>query len=223
MTEEKKIFCRKINELIGDIQAKDERKSVLYLEQTVFEKKGFISSAIATDGNPSIDKLRNIINGLEKYKIEMRDYSEMSVDDLDKKIRNLIENKRYNKAEVSELMGKSITYVNATLYRKSKPQLLDIFDFVTLLPKKKDDVKPAPPNLIPANKTNDLQKAINKNSGTIHVVKLAFGDAEYYLESVGESQIVFVKSSDRAQWFDETPEANLEFLTGRKKVVIEFD
>lgn len=216
MTEEKKIFCRKINELIGDIQAKDERKSVLYLEQTVFEKKGFISNALTTNGNPSIDKLRNIITGLEKYKSEMRDYSAMTTDELKKKIKNLIANKNYNPKEIATLMGKASSYVYVNLTRDSKHSLLNIYDFVGMLPTKEKNgtqvVKPI-----------EQKTSVETSVGSIHVVGIIFEGSDYYLESVGGEQLVFVKSSDRAQWFDKTPEAELEFLTGRKKVVIEFD
>lgn len=216
MTEEKKIFCRKINELIGDIQAKDERKSVLYLEQTVFEKKGFISNALTTTGNPSIDKLRNIIKGLEKYKSEMRDYSALTTDELKKKIKNLISNKNYNPNEIATLMGKTSSYVYVNLARDSKHSLLNIYDFVVVLPAKEK-------NGTQVAKTVEQKASVETSVGAIHVVGLIFEGNEYYLESAGGEQLVFVKSSDRAQWFDETPEANLEFLTGRKKVVIEFD
>lgn len=216
MTEEKKIFCRQINELIGDIQAKDERKSVLYLEQTVFEKKGFISNALTTTGNPSIDKLRNIIKGLEKYKSEMRDYSALTTDELKKKIKNLISNKNYNPNEIATLMGKTSSYVYVNLARDSKHSLLNIYDFVVVLPAKEK-------NGTQVAKTVEQKTSIGTSAGAIHVAKLVFEGSEYYLESTGGEQLMFVKSPDRAQWFDETPEAKLEFLTGRKKVVIEFD
>lgn len=216
MTEEKKIFQRRINELIGDIQNKDERKSVLYLEQTVFEKPGIITSSIAKSGNPSIDKLRSVITGLEKYKSEMRDYSSLTVDELKKKIKNLIANKNYKYDEISGLMGKSRAYVSKILIVDSKYSLLNIYDFVVMIPAKEKNgtqaVKPI------EQKTN-----VETSAGAIHVVELIFDGNEYYLESTGGEQLVFVKSSDRAQWFDKTPEAELEFLTGRKKVVIEFD
>ena len=216
MTEEKKIFCRQINELIGDIQAKDERKSVLYLEQTVFEKKGFISNALTTTGNPSIDKLRNIIKGLEKYKSEMRDYSALTTDELKKKIKNLISNKNYNPNEIATLMGKTSSYVYVNLARDSKHSLLNIYDFVVVLPAKEK-------NGTQVAKTVEQKTSIGTSAGAIHVAKLVFEGSEYYLESKGGEQLMFVNSPERAQLFDETPEAKLEFLTGRKKVVIEFD
>ena len=216
MTEDKKIFQRQINELIGDIQKKDERESISHLEQMIFEKQGIIASSIAESGNPSIDRLRSIITGLEKYKSEMRDYSSLTVDELKKKIKNLIANKNYKYDEISALMGKSRAYVSKILIVGSKYSLLNIYDFVGMLPPKEKTETPMV-------KTAERKTSIGTSAGAIHVAKLVFEGSEYYLESVGGEQLVFVKSSDRAQWFDETPEAKLEFLTGRKKVVIEFD
>ena len=216
MTEEKKIFQRRINELIGDIQNKDERENVVHLEQTIFEKQGIIASSIAKNGNPSIDRLRSIITGLEKYKSEMRDYSSLTVDELKKKIKNLISNKNYNPNEIATLMGKTSSYVYVNLARDSKHSLLNIYDFVVVLPAKEK-------NGTQVAKTVEQKTSIGTSAGAIHVAKLVFEGSEYYLESTGGEQLMFVKSPDRAQWFDETPEAKLEFLTGRKKVVIEFD
>lgn len=224
MTEDKEIFRRKINELLGDIQKKDERKTVAFLEKTIFEKTGYIAGALTVNGNPGVDRLRDIVRRLEKYKSEMRDYSIFTSQDLKRKINNLISNKNYKRTEVSELMGKYQNYVSAAMGKEARYSLLNIFDFVTMLPEKKASAKEKPLNLFDTlNETKDCLKTVNKNSGTIHVVKLVFEDHEYYLENTRDNQLVFAKSTDRAQWFDETPEAKLEFLTGRKKVVVEFD
>lgn len=227
MTVDQTNFSKQINILIGEIQKKDERFNVQRLERTIFEKNNVISKAADRNTPTSVERYRAIISALTNFKNSMKDYSNISTDELIKRVKNLIKNKGYSQSEVSKRMGKSDTYVASSISQKSRSPLLNIYDFVELLTKKTENEKvikktecrtPTSPVSTVFNEQKNTEE-----DGTIFVAKLTLNGETYYLENLQEGKLHFANTTSNAEWFTEKPFVEADVMTGRKKVVVEFD
>lgn len=227
MTVDQTNFSKQINILIGEIQKKDERFNVQRLERTIFEKDHIISNAADRNTPTSVERYRTIISALTNFKNSMKDYSNISTDELIKRVKNLIKNKGYSQSEVSKRMGKSDTYVASSISKKLRSPLLNIYDFVELLTKKTENEKviketerrtPTPPISTVFN-----GQKFTEEEGTIFVAKLTLNGETYYLENLQEGKLHFTNTTSNAEWFAEKPFVKADVMSGRKKVVVEFD
>ncbi|MGM0174123.1 hypothetical protein [Enterococcus sp. DIV0800] len=219
MTADQRSFVNQINEVISEIQNKDDRYSVVKIEQKCFEKKGIISNAINDKLQTSIQRYRLVLERLESLKESMKDYSTIPTKDLKRQVKNLIKNKGYTQGEVSEMMGRSSGFVSSTLSQGIRTAMLDIYDFANLLREK----RALDNNVVREEKTRLIKEKNPNEFESIFVTKLIVNGKEYYLKTMGSDRIEFSDSTDHAEWFDQKPQIDVDVLSGKKKVVIEFD
>lgn len=216
MTTEKVIYAKQINELVKDIQMKDDRYTIMKLEREVFEKVGIISNATSNYSNvtTSVDRYRFIISKLTEFRDSIKDYSSLSTDELTKVSKNLIKNNGYMISEVSEMMGKSSNYIYTAFSRKERFSLLNIYDYTKMLHKKGQK------NI---EKHYTLPQETIKSDENVSIAKLILNGKIYYLEDVQANKIVFSIDREYAEWFSEEPSIATEIMKGKKRTVIEFE
>lgn len=216
MTAEKYVYIKQINELIADIQKKDDRFSVSKLERDVFEKEHIIANAISRYSKScySIDRYRFIISRLTEYRDSIKDYSMISTNELIKKSKNLIKNKGYTLEDVSAMMGKNNNYISARISEGKRSPILNIYDFAKMLPEK--SYQRVVENIVKPEVTI-------ATDGLISIIKLTLNGNVYYLENVQDEKLMFSASRDNAEWFNEEPSIETEIINGKKKTVIEFE
>lgn len=215
MTAEKAIYIKQVNELIADIQMKDDRYTVRKLEREVFEKDGIIANAVNGSSNltASVDRYRFIISRLTEFRDSIKDYSSLPTDELIKMSKNSIKNKGYTLAEVSGMIGKSASYIGVTFSKGERAPILNIYDFAKMLPAK--GYQHVAENIV-------QPKVTIATDGLISIIKLTLNGNVYYLENVQDEKLMFSASRDNAEWFNDEPVIKTEIMNGKKKTVIEF-
>lgn len=216
MTAEKAIYAKQVNELIADIQMKDDRYTIIKLEREVFESVGIISNAVGDSSNltASILRYRFIISKLTEFRDSIKDYSSLPTDELIKVSKNSIKNKGYTLAEVSGMIGKSASYIGAMFSKGERAPILNIYDYSKMLHNKGQQN---------AEKYYPLPQETIKSEKIVSVAKLILNDKVYYLENVQDNKLVFGVCRDDAEWFNEEPSIETEIINGKKKTVIEFE
>lgn len=216
MTTEQSIYAKQINELVKDIQMKDDRYTIAKLEREVFEKAGIISNATSNYSNvtTSVDRYRFIISKLTEFRDSIKDYSSLSTDELTKVSKNLIKNNGYMISEVSEMMGKSSNYIYTAFSRRERFALLNIYDYTKMLHKKGQK------NI---EKHYTLPQETIKSDENVSIAKLILNGKIYYLEDVQANKLVFGMDREDAEWFSKEPSIATEIMKGKKKTVIEFE
>lgn len=135
MTVDVKFERRELNRVLNEIKRKDVRMNSSKLGIEVFGAQHRIHSAMRAEVNSTY--IKEIRVSLEEYLKTLRDYSNVSEEELSRRIKNLTENKNYSMGYISKMMGFADTYVNVAINRVSKSMLLSIYEFVSALPKSK--------------------------------------------------------------------------------------
>lgn len=217
------IQVKEIKMLISDIKKLDSRFNVLQIEKEYFSV-GKISQFMSNGRNPEVG--RKIIDKLNEIKIELerpeeRKMNDQQVEELKKRVFNLIENKNYSKQEISRMLGKSNSYVSASLSMGNVNSLKNIEDFVKLLPPRKDEAV----DLIPALTTLEEIPLPSKKE------KIAVKIGNYYISSINSvEEIVITKKYERILSFNKKDASTISADVGGKvmklsnpKVTISFE
>lgn len=132
MTVDVEFERKSIIKIVDEIQKKDSRLSMMSLGLELFGTKNKIHNAI----NNHTDRisLLKVKESLCDYNKKMKDYSDISTYELIRMINNLIENKGYMQTNVSRMMGRSISYISQAVSTNNRSALLNIYDFVSVIP-----------------------------------------------------------------------------------------
>ena len=212
LTADQSAFVKSINKKLEEILEKDSRMNLRRTSRELFGIDNFINNKITHGGKPS--DMRYILEVLTEHGKRMRDYSWIETDELSRMAVNIADKKGYSKSEVSELMGKSKKYFNVAEARCSRNPLLDIYDFVAIIPDKQEESK--------RDEKSTLLKKSEELDEKICMVSFELDGEVYYLSDKKDESLSFSKNKDSAKKLDGWSQVEADVIRGKQKIVVEF-